>query len=95
MTVIQLLLAGLSAATLAGCVQIAGTTGGGPEEGGTCGAAGYHHLVGEDRSVAEELRLVQPHRIYGEDEAVTMDYDPDRLNFVIGGDGNIAEVRCG
>ncbi|WP_442641589.1 I78 family peptidase inhibitor [Roseicyclus sp.] len=64
-------------------------------EDDTCGASAYSHLVGRDRSVAEDLRLVQPKRVYGPDEAVTMDFNPDRINFVIGEDGDIAEVRCG
>jgi hypothetical protein len=82
-----------AAVLVAACVPMSPTPGSGVE--GSCGAAGYQNLVGRDRSVAEDLRLVQPHRIYGPDEAVTMDYNPDRLNFVIGEDGNIEEVRCG
>ncbi|WP_430736707.1 I78 family peptidase inhibitor [Roseicyclus salinarum] len=41
------------------------------------------------------MRTVQPKGVFGPDEAVTMDYDPDRINFVIGEDGTIADVRCG
>jgi hypothetical protein len=64
-------------------------------EDDTCGASAYSHLVGRDRSVAENLQLIQPKRVYGPNEAVTMDFNPDRINFVIGEDGDIAEVRCG
>jgi hypothetical protein len=84
---------------LPSCVLSGALPGGGtpdPDaEAPNCGAAGYQSLIGRERAAAEELQTVQPKRVYGPDEAVTMDYDPDRVNFVIGEDGNIAEVRCG
>ncbi len=91
MTPTRLLAPALVTAAVSACVPMIG----GPGDEADCGAAGYQDLVGRDRSVAEELQLVQPHRIYGPGEAVTMDYRPDRLNFVIGEDGKIREVRCG
>ena len=100
MTLHRLLSPALAVAALTACVPIMGNgdgngTDNGPPAEDPCGAAGYRDLVGRDRSVAEDLQLVQPHRIYGPDEAVTMDYVPERINFVIGEDGNIEEVRCG
>lgn len=84
------LLAGLPA-----CLPVTGGIPAGGERAEECGAGGYRSLVGRDRSVADELMTVQPKRVYGPDEAVTQDYRPDRINFVIGADGTIAEVRCG
>ena len=83
-------LAGVSA-----CVPILGELPADGDLAEECGAAGYRDLIGRERSVAEDLMTVQPKRVYGPDEAVTMDYQPDRLNCVIGADGAIAEVRCG
>ena len=82
-------------AALPACIPILGEM---PADGDLveeCGAAGYRSLIGRDRSAAEELMTVQPKRIYRVGEAVTLDYQPDRLNFAIGADGTIAEVRCG
>jgi hypothetical protein len=82
-------------AALPACIPVAGEMPADGDRSAECGAAGYQNLVGRDRAVAEDLMTVQPKRVYGEGEAVTMDYRPDRINFVIGADGNIAEVRCG
>ena len=84
------LVAGLSA-----CIPFVGELPADGDLAEECGAAGYRNLIGRDRSTAEALMTVQPKRVYGQAEAVTLDYQPDRVNFVIGPDGTIAEVRCG
>jgi hypothetical protein len=84
------LLAGLPA-----CIPFVGDLPADGDLAEECGASGYRNLIGRERAAAEELMTVQPKRVYGPDEAVTMDYQPDRVNFVIGADGTIEEVRCG
>lgn len=60
-----------------------------------CGASGLQGLVGQSGEIARMLELEQPVRVIPPNSAVTMDYRPDRINFELVEDGNIAVVRCG
>jgi hypothetical protein len=60
-----------------------------------CAADQYQMLVGQPGTEVHTPSLPQPHRIYGEGDMVTMDYRPERLNVVIGGNGEVMEVKCG
>ncbi len=59
-----------------------------------CGAGDYQSYVGTNAS-ALTLPADLPHRIFGPNDAVTMDYAPNRLNFRTDEDGVILEVKCG
>lgn len=82
----------LLAGGLAGCVA-EGPGGGDPHA--RCGAGELQSLVGEPQSVLEGMRFSQPLRVIGYDTAVTMDFNPDRLNIDLGPDGRITRVWCG
>ncbi|WP_421858297.1 I78 family peptidase inhibitor [Oceanicaulis sp.] len=60
-----------------------------------CAAEAYQVLVGQPVGGVHTDSLPRPYRVYGPGDAVTMDYRPDRLNIVVGDDGEIIEVKCG
>ncbi|MCP5073863.1 MAG: hypothetical protein GY947_11290 [Rhodobacteraceae bacterium] len=67
-----------------------------PEPGAEiCGAAELQYLVGKPDSVLYSMRFAKGVRIITPGMAVTMDYNPERLNIAIGEDGRIARVYCG
>lgn len=70
------------------------------ERQGSCNAAAVQDLRGRhlndqiaaiarERSGAKAVRVIQP------DQAVTMDYSPDRLNIEVMEDSRILNLRCG
>ncbi|MBF9031333.1 hypothetical protein HKCCE3408_13095 [Rhodobacterales bacterium HKCCE3408] len=61
----------------------------------TCGAGDYRILVGQSGEIARLLELEAPMRVVGPDTAVTLDFRPDRLNFVLDEDDRIVGVECG
>ena len=65
--------------------------------GGTdaCGASGWQSLVGESRDVLAAMTFPAPMRVIGPNDAVTMDYLPNRLNVIYGEDQIITRVECG
>lgn len=82
----------LLAAALAACAPV----GAEPDEtGDTCGAASFNRYVGQPSSALDTVRFSQPVRIIPPDTAVTMDFNPERLNFDLDEDGTIVGVRCG
>lgn len=60
-----------------------------------CGASDLLGLLGQDRSALDGLALPEPVRIYGTGDALTMDFNPNRLNIEIGPEGTILAVTCG
>lgn len=59
-----------------------------------CGAAGYQGLVGQPLAAITlpadlDARIIEP------DTAVTLDYQPTRLNIYVGEDGLVDRVSCG
>ena len=60
-----------------------------------CAAEQYQMLVGQAQGEIHTPSLPRPHRIYGQGDMVTMDYRPERLNVVVGGNGEVIEVKCG
>jgi hypothetical protein len=67
-----------------------------PSDGAdTCGASSFQYLVGEHRSELDGMRFSQPVRIIPEGGVVTMDYNPNRLNFQLDGAGRVERVYCG
>jgi len=61
----------------------------------TCGADQYMGLVGQDVTALEKVLILGKVRVIRPDDIVTMDFRPDRINFMIGPDERIREVRCG
>ncbi|GGH04346.1 MAG TPA: hypothetical protein DF715_08125 [Oceanicaulis sp.] len=60
-----------------------------------CPAQQFQLLVGQLRSEIDASTLPVPYRIYGRDEAVTMDYRPERMNVIVGENGRVERVTCG
>jgi hypothetical protein len=62
---------------------------------GSCPAGELTGYVGQPESATDEIaydgivRVIQPGMV------ITMDFNPDRLNFEIGEDGRIARIYCG
>jgi len=65
------------------------------EEAGLCAAEDFQHLIGQRASEIHTGSLPHPYRIYGPNDAVTMDYRLDRMNIVTDADGLVIRVRCG
>lgn len=65
---------------------------GGPD---ACGASALQELLGQDSSVLQTMDLSEPFRVIRPGDAVTMDFNPHRLNIDLDGAGLIATVRCG
>lgn len=59
-----------------------------------CGAADYQAFVGSSVA-AVSLPAELNHRIIGPNDAVTMDFNPERLNIYTDEDGVVTEVKCG
>ncbi|HYF21905.1 MAG TPA: hemolysin [Caulobacteraceae bacterium] len=67
-----------------------------PDEANQCRASDYRWLVGRNRSEIPQTPKGAVWRVYCSDCAVTMDYNPERLNIVYDtGSGVVREVKCG
>ncbi|WP_168193223.1 I78 family peptidase inhibitor [Rhodophyticola sp. CCM32] len=60
-----------------------------------CGASGWHSLIGEHLDILAVTIFRAPMRVIGPNDAVTMDYNPQRLNVIYGDDDIITRVECG
>lgn len=60
-----------------------------------CGALDLQYLVGAPAAQLDTIAFDKPVRIIYPDTAVTMDYNPDRLNFQIDRTGRVSRVSCG
>ncbi|SPH24660.1 hypothetical protein DEA8626_03711 [Defluviimonas aquaemixtae] len=68
----------------------------GPGSGAdACGAADLQFMVGQSEDILAAMTFPAPMRVIHPGQAVTMDYNPKRLNIEIDGVGRIARVRCG
>ena len=61
----------------------------------TCNAAEYADLVGKPATALERVLLLGKVRVIRPNQAVTMDYWPDRINFMIDEDARIGSITCG
>jgi len=61
----------------------------------TCGAEPYAALVGQRATALERVLILRQVRLLRPDTATTMDYVPERINFVISTDETITAIRCG
>lgn len=59
-----------------------------------CKASAYQGLVGQPRTVLRTMMLPAGSRVIGPGDAVTMDYNVERLNVEIGVDERISKVAC-
>lgn len=82
---------------LAACVPVEQAPGGGPVAEGVnqCGALDLQFLVGGSVRALDTMRFNKPLRVIYPDMAVTMDYNPDRLNVEVDRGGRISRVSCG
>ncbi|NCO87721.1 MAG: hypothetical protein GW886_13930 [Rhodobacterales bacterium] len=62
----------------------------------TCGATALAYLIGKPYQIAQSApSLPANSRIYGEGDAVSMDYSENRLNVVHAADGIVQRISCG
>lgn len=61
----------------------------------TCGSAAHAPLIGQDARALERVLIMRAVRIIRPGDAVTKDYRPMRINFIIDQGGMIADIRCG
>ncbi|MEY4697916.1 MAG: hypothetical protein RIT14_2344 [Pseudomonadota bacterium] len=67
-----------------------------PQDGpNACGALDLQYLVGAPDTVLETMRFANPVRVISPGMAVTMDYNAERLNFMLDRYGMIRRVSCG
>lgn len=66
-----------------------------PPVADNCGAAGLQALVGQDRSLLSARTFPSGTRILEPGMPVTMDYNPARLDILIGRSDRIERVSCG
>ena len=59
-----------------------------------CGAAELQDMVGQSRDILATMKFAVPVRVIEPGMAVTMDFQPNRLNFAIGEDGTISSITC-
>ena len=82
-------LAGL--AMMGGCVALTEPPG---DPRDACGASGYQSLVGANIAVVS-LPADLNDRIIRPGDAVTMDFNPERINFRLDDTGRIIAIDCG
>jgi hypothetical protein len=81
---------------LAACVEpLPNPSPGPPEPVGTCGAAELQYLVGRPGVVLDGMRFSQDVRVIQPGMAVTMDFNPARLNIWLDRRDVIERVTCG
>lgn len=61
----------------------------------TCNAAAYGDLIGQPATALERVLLLGKVRVIRPNDAVTMDYRTERINFMITEDERIMDIRCG
>jgi hypothetical protein len=77
---------------LSGCVETLPVP---VDQGGDCGAADLQYLVGKPGVLLDGMRFSQDVRVVQHDMAVTLDFNPDRLNFWLDRRDVIERVSCG
>ncbi|TNC64520.1 hypothetical protein FHG71_18500 [Rubellimicrobium roseum] len=61
----------------------------------TCGASELASFIGGDVGLIDAARFANPVRVIRPGDAVTMDFNPQRLNFDLDVLDEIIRVRCG
>lgn len=61
----------------------------------TCQMETYQGLIGRDGASIDQATLPSGARVICNDCVVTMEFRAERLNVVLGPDGQVASLRCG
>ena len=61
----------------------------------TCRMAEFQTLIGKPETEIDRATLPTPSRVVCHDCAVTMDFNAQRLNVILGADGRVESLRCG
>ena len=61
----------------------------------SCGATPYGYLIGEPATALERVLILRPVRVLRPGDAMTMDFNPERMNFLIDEGDRIARITCG
>lgn len=83
----------VAASLLAGSASALSNPPGGP--GDSCGMARYAYLMGQHRRDVAKIGFTQPVRIIRQNDRVTQDYVPNRINFVLDGNRRVERIYCG
>jgi Peptidase inhibitor I78 family len=78
--------------TLAACVPVEAPD---PVDEDACGASGSQNLVGQSGDILAAMTFPIGTRIIYPDTAVTLDFNPERLNILVGRTNRIEEINCG
>lgn len=60
----------------------------------TCNAASFQYLIGKPASTLDGIRFAKPMRLITPETAVTMDFNPERLNIMTNEKGVISGLHC-
>lgn len=66
-----------------------------PGDTDACGASGLSEFIGQDSSSIAAALFNNPIRIIRLGDMVTMDYNPNRINFRLDGNGRVESITCG
>jgi|SaaInlV_120m_DNA_3_1039746.scaffolds.fasta_scaffold00604_7 uncharacterized lipoprotein YajG len=61
----------------------------------TCNANQYGSLIGQDVTALERVMILDLVRVIRPNQAVTLDFRPERINFKVGPAGAITSINCG
>ena len=61
----------------------------------TCGGRRYGSLVGKDAEILETVLIMGPIQVVRPGMVTAQDYNPERINFLIGPSGRIDQITCG
>lgn len=61
----------------------------------SCGGRRYGSLVGKDATVLETVLILGPVQVIRPGMVTAQDYQPDRINFIVGQAGTITQITCG
>ncbi|TCV98213.1 I78 family peptidase inhibitor [Biostraticola tofi] len=60
----------------------------------SCRAVEFNHLIGKPETVLDSMKFAGPVRLIKPGQAVTMDHNPERINFIADEKGIITRVSC-
>ena len=61
----------------------------------SCGARRHGSLLGKDATVLEKVLILGPVQVLRPGSIAAQDFQPDRINFIIGRDNTITDITCG
>jgi hypothetical protein len=61
----------------------------------SCRMAEFQSLIGKPESEIDRSALPTPSRVVCHDCVITMDFNAQRLNVILGADGRVESLRCG